>query len=106
MLFRSDAGAVMVMLTSTPVPELVTVSARSLLEGGGEASAVRGVAAVLLSTEATTTLTDTPGGKPSAGAAAAAPGEACTTATAPCRQSNGMFRLASCVKTSIACCKC
>ncbi len=91
MLFRSDAGAVMVMLTFSPVPELVTVSARSRLEGVGEASAVRGVAAVLLSTEVTTTLTDTPGGKPSAGAAAAAPGEACTTATAPCRQSGSMF---------------
>lgn len=87
MLFMSDAGAVMVMLTSTPVPELVTVSARSRLAGAGEACAVKGVAAVLLSTGVTTTVTDRPGGKPSAGAAA--PGEACTTATAPCTHSSG-----------------
>lgn len=102
MLLMSEAKAVTVTFASTPVPWLVTVPANRRLvtgesggesagdskgdgkrEGGDEAVAARGVAAELFD-GVTITLTDTPGGRPSAGADAAAPGEACTTATSFC----------------------
>ena len=83
MLLMSAAGAVMVMFVSTPVPSPVTVSASKRLPGEGEASTTKGAAAELVE-EVITTLTDMPGGKPSAGADAAAPNEACTTATSFC----------------------
>lgn len=73
----------MVMFVSTPVPSLATVSASRRLPGEGEASTTKGAAAELVE-GVTTTLTDMPGGKPSAGAEAAAPGEACVTATSFC----------------------
>ena len=74
----------MVTFTFTPVPLLVTVSASSRLAAGeGEDEAIKGAAAVL-SEGVTTTVTDTPGARPSAGADEAAPGDAWTTATSPC----------------------
>ena len=90
MLFISDAGAVMVMLTFTPVPLCVTSAKRCLPVGEGEVEATNGAAAAELSAGVTLTVTDTPGGKPSAGAAASAPGEACTTATMPCKMQHLM----------------
>jgi len=84
MLLSSAAGAVVVTFVSTPVPLLMTVPAsRCLRPGEGAAPTIRG-AAIELFVGATVTLTDKPGGKPSAGADAAAPGGACTTATSLC----------------------
>ncbi len=84
MLLSSAAGAVVVTFVSTPVPLLMTVPAsRCLRPGEGAAPTTRGAATELF-VGATVTLTDKPGGKPSAGADAAAPGGACTTATSLC----------------------
>lgn len=82
MLLTSEAGAVMVTLTSRPVAVLAVCSKR-LAAGEGEASTTKGAAAVEL-VLVTVTVTDTPGARPSAGAAAGAPGAVGTTATSPC----------------------
>jgi len=106
MLLMSEAGAVTVTFGSTPVPSLVTVPANRCLvigesggegvgdskgegerEGGDEAVPTRGVAAELFD-GVTITLTDTPGGMPSAGADAATPGEAISSCTAAARLVN------------------
>ncbi len=60
-------------------------ASRCLCPGEGAASTTRGAATELF-VGATVTLTDKPGGKPSAGADAAAPGGACTTATSLCHK--------------------
>ena len=81
----------MVTFTFMPVA-VVAVCRRCLAAGDGEASTTRGAAAVEL-VLVTVTVTDTPGARPSAGAAAGVPRDVGTTATSPCIAKRGVSQV-------------